>query len=109
MITMNKNIPDYKNIDYRGFIFVVHAKYGMLLLHCTRKPKKGPHYQLPGGHVDDFEFEYAAEKCGLSATKEQVLLEACKMGATRELVSTEIVIGGRGRCTSTKYCIRRIR
>ena len=50
-------IPDYKHIDYRGFVFVVHEKHGLLLLHCTRKPKKGPHYQLPGGHVDDFEFE----------------------------------------------------
>jgi hypothetical protein len=51
------HIPDYKHIDYRGFVFAVHPKHGLLLLHCTRKPKKGPHYQLPGGHVDDFEFE----------------------------------------------------
>jgi hypothetical protein len=52
-------IPDYKNVDYRGFIFVVHEQHGLLLLHCTRKPKKGPHYQLPGGHVDNVEFEDA--------------------------------------------------
>lgn len=55
------SIPDYKNIDYRGFIFVVHDQHGLLLLHCTRKPKKGPHYQLPGGHVDNFEFEDAGK------------------------------------------------
>ncbi len=53
------NIPDYKKIDYRGFIFAVHRNYGLLLLHCTRKAKKGPHYQLPGGHIDNFEFEEA--------------------------------------------------
>ena len=56
------NIPDYKNIDYRGFVFLVHESHGLVLLHCTRKAKKGPHYQLPGGHVDNFEFEQAG-KC----------------------------------------------
>eukprot|EP00554_Chaetoceros_debilis_P000651 CAMPEP_0194086642 /NCGR_PEP_ID=MMETSP0149-20130528/21896_1 /TAXON_ID=122233 /ORGANISM="Chaetoceros debilis, Strain MM31A-1" /LENGTH=273 /DNA_ID=CAMNT_0038769773 /DNA_START=167 /DNA_END=989 /DNA_ORIENTATION=- len=79
------NMPNYKKIDYRGFIFVVHKEYGMLLLHCTRKPKKGPHYQLPGGHIDTFEFEYAAETLGPSAEENDILLEACKMGAAREL------------------------
>lgn len=82
------NMPNYKKIDYRGFIFVVHKEYGMLLLHCTRKPKKGPHYQLPGGHIDEFEFEYAAETLGPAAYENDILLEACKMGAARELVST---------------------
>ena len=52
---------DYRRIDYRGFIFVVHEQYGLLLLHCTRKVRKGPHFQLPGGHIDDFEFEAAGE------------------------------------------------
>lgn len=58
---------DYRNIDYRGFIFVVHESYGLMLLHCTRKPKKGPHFQLPGGHIDDFEFEAAGALavCGI--------------------------------------------
>jgi 8-oxo-dGTP pyrophosphatase MutT (NUDIX family) len=51
------NVPDYKRVDYRGFVFAIHEAHGLLLLHCTRKPKKGPHYQLPGGHVDDYEFE----------------------------------------------------
>ena len=52
---------DHRTIDYRGFIFVVHESHGLLLLDCTRKPKKGPHYQLPGAHIDDVEFEAAGE------------------------------------------------
>jgi len=58
---MSSKVPDYKLVDYRGFIFVVHEIYGLLLLYCTRKPKKGPHYQLPGGHVDGYEFEAAGK------------------------------------------------
>jgi hypothetical protein len=27
-----------------------------MLLHCPRKKKMGPHFQLPGGHVDEHEF-----------------------------------------------------
>lgn len=42
--------------QYRSFIFVLHVSYGILLLHCTRKVKKGFHYQIPGGHVDDDDF-----------------------------------------------------
>lgn len=78
------NIPDYKNIDYRGFVFLVHEVHGLVLLHCTRKAKKGPHYQLPGGHVDNFEFEQTVKKYG-DASKEKIILEACKLGAAREL------------------------
>ena len=75
---------DYRNIDYRGFIFVVHESSGLLLLHCTRKKKKGPHFQLPGGHIDDFEFEAAAKASGGGNAQTQ-LLEAAKAGAAREL------------------------
>ena len=74
---------DYRNIDYRGFIFVVHEMNGLMLLHCTRKKKKGPHFQLPGGHIDDFEFEAAAKTTGGNAQTQ--LLEAAKAGAAREL------------------------
>lgn len=76
------DVPDYKRIDYRGFVFVVHGQYGMLLLHCTRKPKKGPHFQVPGGHVDDFEFEIAKEKFNRG---NEILIEAATMGTAREL------------------------
>ena len=74
---------DYRNIDYRGFIFVVHESHGLMLLHCTRKKKKGPHFQLPGGHIDDFEFVAAAKTSGGDSQKQ--LLEAAKAGAAREL------------------------
>mmetsp|Transcript_3130 Transcript_3130/g.5697 ORF Transcript_3130/g.5697 Transcript_3130/m.5697 type:complete len:205 (-) Transcript_3130:72-686(-) len=73
---------DFKNSDYRGFVFAVHADHGMMLLHCTRKKKKGPHFQLPGGHVDAHEFG-AAEK--LHEDPLDQLLAAARMGAAREL------------------------
>jgi len=76
-----------KKIDYTGFIFVVHEEHGMLLLFCTRKVKKGHHFQLPGGHIDDHEFEYARDKHGAepNTMTNAILLEACMMGAAREL------------------------
>jgi 8-oxo-dGTP pyrophosphatase MutT (NUDIX family) len=51
-------------------------------LHCTRKKKKGPHFQLPGGHIDEFEFFAAAEQSSDSQTQ---LLLAARAGAAREL------------------------
>ncbi|KAL7564295.1 hypothetical protein ACA910_014357 [Epithemia clementina (nom. ined.)] len=73
---------DYKNKDYRGFIFLVHKDHGLMLLHCTRKNDKPPHWQLPGGHVDETEFLDAALK---SQDPQTQLLLACKAGAAREL------------------------
>jgi 8-oxo-dGTP pyrophosphatase MutT (NUDIX family) len=73
---------DYKSSDYRGFILCVHEQHGLLLLHCTRKPKKGPHYQLPGGHVDEREFLAAAQA---SHDPHAQLMIAAQMGAAREL------------------------
>ena len=49
-------LVDYNTTDYRGFIFVLHENHGLMLLHCTRKKNKPPHWQLPGGHVDEHEF-----------------------------------------------------
>lgn len=69
--------------DYRAFIFAFHEKHGLLLLHCTRKKEKGPHFQIPGGHVDDFEFK-AAEKIH-SEDREKKLIHAARLAATREL------------------------
>jgi hypothetical protein len=54
---------DYMAADYRGFLFVVHESYGMLLLHCTRKKRKPPHWQVPGGHIDEREFLQAGTIC----------------------------------------------
>jgi 8-oxo-dGTP pyrophosphatase MutT (NUDIX family) len=73
---------DYKSVDYRGFVFVVHKTYGLMLLHCTRKKKKGPHFQLPGGHIDEPEFFAAAEESRDGQTQ---LLLASRAGAAREL------------------------
>jgi hypothetical protein len=47
---------NFSKTDYRAFLFIFHQDFGLLLLHCTRKRKKGPHFQLPGGHVDEAEF-----------------------------------------------------
>jgi 8-oxo-dGTP pyrophosphatase MutT (NUDIX family) len=73
---------DYKSVDYRGFVFVVHKIHGLMLLHCTRKKKKGSHFQLPGGHVDEFEFLLAAHSSRDAQTQ---LLTASRTGAAREL------------------------
>ena len=73
---------DFANTDYRGFIFAIHPDHGYILLHCTRKKKKPNHFQLPGGHIDDFEFKAAAQ--ATQDPKEQLTL-AGKMGAAREL------------------------
>ena len=57
IMTKNKiSIQDFRKKDYRGFIFLVHQDHGLMLLHCTRKKNKPPHWQLPGGHVDEHEF-----------------------------------------------------
>jgi 8-oxo-dGTP pyrophosphatase MutT (NUDIX family) len=78
----SKVLVDYKANDFRGFIFVVHPAYGLLLLQCTRKKNKPLHWQLPGGHIDDPEFEEAARQ---SSDKNTQLLIAGKIGAAREL------------------------
>jgi 8-oxo-dGTP pyrophosphatase MutT (NUDIX family) len=75
-------LVDYKDSDYRGFIFVVHENHGLMLLHCTRKRKKGPHHQLPGGHIDEPEFLAAAR---MSPDAHAQLIIAAQMGAAREL------------------------
>jgi 8-oxo-dGTP pyrophosphatase MutT (NUDIX family) len=49
-------LVEYRSVDYRGFLFVVHDVHGLMLLRCTRKKSKGPHWQVPGGHVDEPEF-----------------------------------------------------
>ena len=49
-------LVDYKNHDYRGFIFLVHNDHGLVLLECSRKKNKPIHWQVPGGHVDEPEF-----------------------------------------------------
>mmetsp|Transcript_18659 Transcript_18659/g.26443 ORF Transcript_18659/g.26443 Transcript_18659/m.26443 type:complete len:535 (+) Transcript_18659:98-1702(+) len=85
VIVENKNQTTYPfhNKDYRAFVFVIHNDFGLLLLHCTRKRKKGPHFQIPGGHVDEAEFIAAARK-NLIHPKMH-LAYAAKRAAAREL------------------------
>ena len=73
---------DFTCADYRGFVFAIHPDHGYVLLHCTRKKKKPNHFQLPGGHIDDFEFKAAAEA---TSNPLQQLQLAGRMGAAREL------------------------
>ena len=63
------------------------------MLHCTRKKKKPPHYQLPGGHVDREEFELYISgneednknlNCQASALQ-QTIYRAARAGCAREL------------------------
>jgi 8-oxo-dGTP pyrophosphatase MutT (NUDIX family) len=98
--------------DYKAFILPV-SNNGILLLYCTRKKSKGPHHQLPGGHVDSEDFDEAGElfcrfilyilsrtyiqdmltvtfrnvsvKVNPNLTGKDHLLQACKIGAAREL------------------------
>ena len=80
--TPQKQRRNKRDKDYRGFAFCIHPKYGMLLLHCTRKKKKGPHYQVPGGHVDDNEFQKYAST---SRSWKQQRYYAARAGCLREL------------------------
>mmetsp|Transcript_27144 Transcript_27144/g.40077 ORF Transcript_27144/g.40077 Transcript_27144/m.40077 type:complete len:216 (-) Transcript_27144:615-1262(-) len=77
------NVDELLKSNYRAFLFVVHRSYGTLLLHCTRKAKKGPHYQLPGGHVDETDFFIDGVRSRRS--REDVLVAACRKAAAREL------------------------
>ena len=75
--------------NYRSFVFVVHEETnGMLLLHCTRKVKKGPHYQLPGGHVDMEDLHTVMADISASNCKvddRAVFVKVCCVAASREL------------------------
>ena len=45
--------------DYRGFCLLIHPDHGLLMLQCS-KPKRNkpsPHLQLPGGHIDNEDFD----------------------------------------------------
>lgn len=75
---------DYIDQDYRAFVFATHPTHGMLLLHCTRKKEKPPHFQAPGGHVDKEDFENAIAR-NPESSNPGVLLQGCKIGVAREL------------------------
>jgi 8-oxo-dGTP pyrophosphatase MutT (NUDIX family) len=75
---------DFSNIDYRAFCLLLHKEHGAILLHCTRKKKKPPHFQLPGGHVDDVEFKQVCNNLSRTVTQEQLYL-ASRLGCAREV------------------------
>lgn len=82
---------DYTNDDYRSFLFAQHPVHGLLLLYCSRKKKKSPHFQAPGGHVDNADFHIASgriksgERDINTSSSHPLLVLACKIGAAREL------------------------
>ena len=80
---------DYTADDYRAFLFAQHPIHGMLLLYCSRKKKKPPHFQAPGGHVDNEDFESALSRLkkinAYNNCSHPLLVLACKIGAAREL------------------------
>jgi hypothetical protein len=57
---MDRQQPQPAKHPYRGFIFVVHPLYGLLMLHCTRKHHKQSHFQIPGGHIDEIDCIHAS-------------------------------------------------
>lgn len=75
---------DISTKDYRSFCLLIHRKQGGVLLHCTRKKRKPPHYQLPGGHVDDCEFKQITKSLSNLVTQEQ-LYYAARIGCAREV------------------------
>mmetsp|Transcript_8895 Transcript_8895/g.21978 ORF Transcript_8895/g.21978 Transcript_8895/m.21978 type:complete len:316 (+) Transcript_8895:110-1057(+) len=84
-LTFNsQNHLDFSTRDYRAFCLLIHRKHGALLLHCTRKKKKPPHYQLPGGHIDHCEFKQIRNSLSTRITKEQ-LYHAARVGCAREV------------------------
>lgn len=87
---------DYTTDDYRAFLFAQHPIHGLLLLYCSRKKNKPPHFQAPGGHVDKEDFDEALTRLQDTTTSSStsvdgvgtshpLLLLACKIGAAREL------------------------
>ena len=75
---------DISTNDYRAFCLLIHRKQGAVLLHCTRKKQKPPHYQLPGGHVDSCEFKQISKSLSNYVTQEQLYF-AARIGCAREV------------------------
>jgi hypothetical protein len=79
-------LEKYVKDDYRAFVFAIHPLHGILLLRCTRKKKKGSHFQAPGGHIDKEDFDDAVSNTSGGCNQgPAMLIRACKKGAAREL------------------------
>jgi len=68
----------------RAFLFLVHQYHGLLLLYTARKKSKGPHYQVPGGHAEQEDYDRAASINSKNAGADDPILPY-KICATREL------------------------
>ena len=75
------DVVDFTKNYYRGFVLCIHAMHGLMMLHCTRKKTKPPHYQLPGGHVDAFEFQQ--QQIGKAQKQTTQLYLAARLGCGR--------------------------
>ena len=86
-ISMSDLNVDYTTEDYRAFLFAQHPIHGLLLLYCSRKKNKSPHFQAPGGHVDKEDFDEALIRLQdtTASSSYPLLTSACKIGAAREL------------------------
>jgi 8-oxo-dGTP pyrophosphatase MutT (NUDIX family) len=82
--TTSPTMIDFAKHDYRAFCLLVHRDHGAILLHCTRKKKKPPHYQLPGGHVDGVEFNQV-----LSSSPSKTSTSPDQLEATTNVVTPE--------------------
>lgn len=82
--TTSPTMIDFAKHDYRAFCLLVHRDHGAILLHCTRKKKKPPHYQLPGGHVDGIEFNQVLSSSPSKTSTPQDQLEATTNVVTPE-------------------------
>jgi len=83
---MAASYQDYMKEEYRAFLFATHPTHGMLLLHCSQKKNKPPHFQTPGGHVDKEDFDDAiARTPEYSHEGPALLITACRIGVAREL------------------------
>jgi len=74
---------DFSKERARAFCLLIHKKEGAVLLHCTKKRRKPPHYQLPGGNVDGYEFKQVSKSFSSWVTQEHYYL-ATRIGCARE-------------------------
>lgn len=73
----------FVNSSYKAFVFATHPKHGMLLLFCTKKKIKGDHFQLPGGGINESEFQHASKRSGGDPRRQLIL--ASKHAVIRKL------------------------
>lgn len=73
---MESNLSEHLSTSdkVRAFVLARHPRHGLLLLQASKR-KKGVHYQIPGGHVDEPEIEAHGLKSGCRAAAARELFE----------------------------------